>query len=248
MVGIIYKYTNTINGKSYIGQTVNPIQRHNGHLFDARNPKTHFHKALKKYGINNFTYEIVCSIESDNKEELKEKLNESEIKYIEFYDTYKNGYNSTKGGDGVLIDGSNWKFINVDKTKIVHSDGKHPNSHIKNNKKEKKEKMAYAKIKNKVLCIETNELFDSTRDVERKKGYKHQNIDSSCRNGCKSYGYHWKFIPVVKEDPSKYIDINKTLKENLEILFDNGIKIGRTKIANLLSDERRKERELLKKQ
>ena len=247
MVGIIYKYTNTINGKSYIGQTVNPIQRHNSHLSEAKTPKTLFHKALKKYGIESFTYEIICSVESNNKKELKEKLNECELKYIELYDTYRNGYNSTKGGDGVLIDGSNWKFINNDKINIVHSNGKHPNSHMRDGKKEK-EKMAYDKIKNKVLCIETNELFESTRDVERKKGYKHQNIDSSCRKGCKCHGYHWRFIPVVKKNPLEYIDINKTLKENMELLFNNGIKIGRTKVATILSDKRKKERELLKKE
>ena len=247
MIGIIYKYTNVINGKSYIGQTTDPIQRHNEHLIDAKKGKTHFHKALSKYGIENFEYTIIDTVNADNIFDLKKELNEKEIYYIEYYDTYKSGYNSTKGGDGVIIDGSNWRHINHDKHKtFAVSDGKHPNSHIKNNVKEK-EKMAYAKIKNRVLCIETNELFDSTRDVERKKGYKHQNIDAACRTGGKSYKYHWKFIPFEKKDPSEFIDIEKTLKENLEILFNMGIKIGRAKIGKLLSAKRKEKREKMLK-
>lgn len=47
----------------------------------------------------------------------------------------------------------------------------------------------------KVLCVETGEVFMSTRDVERKLGYDYSNIASCCRGNQKtSYGYHWKYI------------------------------------------------------
>ena len=46
---------------------------------------------MRKYGIENFTFSVIeeCS---------QEQLNEREIYWIEYYDTYKNGYNSTLGG------------------------------------------------------------------------------------------------------------------------------------------------------
>lgn len=91
-LGIIYKWTNKINNKSYIGQTCNEIGRKNDHL--KPRVKSHFHSAILKYGENNFLYEV---IERDIPEHL---LNEREIYWINFFDTYNNGYNMTKGGEG----------------------------------------------------------------------------------------------------------------------------------------------------
>ena len=56
---LIYKVTNTVNGKSYIGQTVQPMNvRKGGHLYSAfqQNSNFYFHKALRKYGKENFEW------------------------------------------------------------------------------------------------------------------------------------------------------------------------------------------------
>lgn len=93
MKGIIYKITNNVNGKSYIGQTRQGIQfRWCQHTNSKDN--SYFHKAIRKYGKDNFTIDILeeCPVEI---------LNEREIFYIAKYDTFKNGYNLTIGGDGV---------------------------------------------------------------------------------------------------------------------------------------------------
>lgn len=92
MKGIIYKITNTVNNKSYIGQTRQSIQfRWNQHT--SKKDNTYFHNAIQKYGKDNFTIEILeeCDVS---------ELNEKEIFYIAKYDTFKNGYNLTIGGDG----------------------------------------------------------------------------------------------------------------------------------------------------
>lgn len=92
MKGIIYKITNTVNNKSYIGQTRQSIQfRWNQHT--SKKDNTYFHNAIQKYGKDNFTIEILeeCNVEV---------LNEREIYYISKFDTFKNGYNLTIGGDG----------------------------------------------------------------------------------------------------------------------------------------------------
>lgn len=85
----IYKITNNINGKVYIGQSINIEKRweqHKGCYCDNL-----LSKAFIKYGINNFTFEI---LEECNQEELDDK----EIFYISYYDSYNNGYNNTLGG------------------------------------------------------------------------------------------------------------------------------------------------------
>ncbi len=96
--GIIYRFTCTLNNKSYIGQTIHPERRYNNHK--AAEGDSYFHNAIRSHGFDNFEYHIEETIEHDDKNVLKHKLNEREIYWISFYDTYKNGYNNTPGGDG----------------------------------------------------------------------------------------------------------------------------------------------------
>lgn len=97
-MGVIYCYTNLINGKKYIGQTINPTQRYNSHTSAAFNPKDSeydsiIHRAFRKYGLNNFSYEILA--EADTIEEL----NGLEMYFIAHYNTQvPNGYNIEAGG------------------------------------------------------------------------------------------------------------------------------------------------------
>ena len=92
MKGYIYKITNKVNGKSYIGQTRYTIEfRWRQHIHKKDN--TYFHNAIKKYGVDNF---IVEKLEECNIEDL----NEREIYYIAKYNTFKDGYNLTIGGNG----------------------------------------------------------------------------------------------------------------------------------------------------
>lgn len=96
MIGYIYKVTNKLNGKIYIGQTIQSIKdrwyRHCGKsgISDAE-MKMHIKRAILKYGKENFNIEILEECEQD-------KLNEREKYYISYFDSYKNGYNSTEGG------------------------------------------------------------------------------------------------------------------------------------------------------
>lgn len=95
----IYKITNKINGKIYIGQTIHTVEeRVQRHLRDALlyNINTHFYKAIKKYGMESFTYEAIDFAKT------KQGANEKECFYIKTLDTTNHaiGYNSTPGGDG----------------------------------------------------------------------------------------------------------------------------------------------------
>ena len=95
MRGFIYKITNTINGKSYIGQTIQNVKerfyQHCATKCSKAVSNMAIHRAIKKYGKSNFTVEVIEEIASAN-------LNDRERYWIKYYNSYNNGYNSTKGG------------------------------------------------------------------------------------------------------------------------------------------------------
>ena len=97
----IYVIKNNINNKLYIGKTTLTIEeRWKQHLKDShkRNlyEKRPLYRAMEKYGREHFYIELI---------EATDKPEEREIYWIDYYDTYHNGYNATRGGDGKsLID------------------------------------------------------------------------------------------------------------------------------------------------
>lgn len=99
-MGVIYKWTCKLNNKSYIGQTVNENARYKSHKKCLGNyhGKNHFHCALNKYSNEeDWDYSII----EDNVP--VEKLNERECFWISFYDSARNGYNSTYGGGQMIF-------------------------------------------------------------------------------------------------------------------------------------------------
>ena len=93
----IYKITNNINGKIYIGKTMRSIkQRWKEHLANIKKEECKnrpLYRAINKYGVENFSIEKI--------EECSDIILSDREKYwIEYYNSFKNGYNATKGGDG----------------------------------------------------------------------------------------------------------------------------------------------------
>ena len=94
----IYKITNDINQKVYIGQTSRSIEiRWKEHQRDIK--RTNFeirplYRAINKYGIEHFHIELI---------EETEYPNEREKYWIEYYQSFKNGYNATLGGEGKML-------------------------------------------------------------------------------------------------------------------------------------------------
>lgn len=153
--GIIYKITNKINGKSYIGQT---IQEDGFDIRYKNNLENNTHNErlkneIHKYGIENFNICKVFDIAMN-----KQSLDELEDYYICLYDCIKNGYNNKRG----------------------NSHGKSNKYEVYKSKKYKE----FRKGKNnprakKVICLTTGKIFDTT-----KQGGEFYNIDSSSITKC----------------------------------------------------------------
>ena len=92
-MGIIYCYKNKTNGKRYIGQTINPQQRKSAHISDSTHIDTKFYRAVRKYGWNNFEYEILAESEDRN------ELDKLEVDFIKSFNSIENGYNIRSGGE-----------------------------------------------------------------------------------------------------------------------------------------------------
>jgi len=111
MIGIIYKATNLITGKSYVGLTTKTLaERIHAHINKANIEKSIFQKSIKKHNIDNFNFQVIDS--ANTKEELINK----EIFWIHTENTlYPNGYNLTSGGEGTK------GMCNLVKSKISNS-------------------------------------------------------------------------------------------------------------------------------
>ena len=93
--GKIYKYTNLINGMVYIGQTKQTLEQRDYKHLTQLNDNTYFHRAIQKYGRENFSLELVEDNIPFNELDEKEKY------YIDYFESYYvtgKGYNLTQGG------------------------------------------------------------------------------------------------------------------------------------------------------
>src|ERR1700686_1957334 len=92
----VYCFTNKINGKVYIGKTKDTKKRYNKHK-KAPGDCPYFHKAIKKYGIDNFEFVIIGECLTED-EALKMEIRNI-VQYKSNIREY--GYNLTNGGDGI---------------------------------------------------------------------------------------------------------------------------------------------------
>lgn len=91
----LYKLTNQITGKSYIGITKYTVERRwKGHIHAAFTKKTNYKisNAIRKYGKDVWTKEILLEDVS------KDEIEELEILAIDMFDTVRTGYNTSFGG------------------------------------------------------------------------------------------------------------------------------------------------------
>lgn len=87
---IIYKITNKVNGKFYIGKTIKSAEeRFQKHRYNHQNQNTHLYKSMRKHGFDHFNIEVIEEVDGD--------INERECYWIEHLNPH---YNMTSGGEG----------------------------------------------------------------------------------------------------------------------------------------------------
>ena len=202
----IYKITNKINKKVYIGQSTNIEQRfikHKAELRGGYHHNKHLQKAWNKYGEINFKFEIIYVVPNFILDEkyIHDLLNKLEIDYILVYDStnINKGYNLTKGGK----DGS----YHTEETKKILSEkrigknnpmyGTHRNhseatkQKMKNSSPNKKRVAMIDKNSNEIIRI-----FESLSDINIYLNKEvHANVSAVCSGRRKTaYGYKWKFV------------------------------------------------------
>lgn len=219
---VIYKHTNLINGKMYIGKTCQNVEDRYGSNGCGYKACPYFYAAIKKYGWSNFSHEILYSGLS------LDEANKKEAECIKKYNsTDKNiGYNIRTGGDGFNSADSkalwqNEEYANKVKetnrknwsnpeykeriTSRMIESWKDPEKRKRRSQKAK-ERWANEEFHNKVVaavkesckravrCVETEKVYDSIVDACKEYNICHSNLIRSIRKGYRSGGVHWKYV------------------------------------------------------
>lgn len=200
---IIYKITNKINNKIYIGQTIRTLEeRVKEH---KRKKNCSLYKAFNKYGIENFDFEIIEKCNST------EEMNEKEIYWIKYYDCLMpKGYNLCEGG------GQTNGYTHKEESKIKMSKnrgryyGENNPFYGKTHTLEQKQKWSKERkgkdlskaieksIKSrqrKVINLDTMEIFNSIKEASEKYNLKDTHITRVCKGKRnKTGGYRWQYL------------------------------------------------------
>ena len=191
----IYKITNLINGKIYIGQTTRTLQqRWIEHCKPSSTNCVLLHNAIQKYGKENFIIEkidMACDLE---------ELNKKEIYWINYYDSANSdkGYNLSLGG-GVM----NISDVTRVKMSISHMGDKN-NFYGKHHTELSRRKMSllkrdkYIGDKNprarKIRCVENNKVFNTSREASVKMNVNKSSLCLCLKGKNKTAGgYHWEY-------------------------------------------------------
>lgn len=203
----IYKISNIINNKVYIGQTIRPIEdRFHRHINDAMNNvlDTHFARAIRAYGPDKFYIELLDTANS------QEELTQKEHEYILQYNSVEEGYNETDakskcGGNTYKNKTEQEMEIIKDKIRQTKLGGKNPRA---------------ASVKCRNIETEKELFFNSMAECATYFGKNnHQFISRRCRGEIKSlYEGKWEF--AYQEQDYKIFSArpNATRTKRVEVL------------------------------
>lgn len=204
---IIYKATNKLNGKIYIGQTIRPLDvRMAEHARQSASP---FDRAIRKYGLENFEVEVIDTADTID------ELNQKEIYWIKYYNTYEGeGYNACLGGDntkGFHHRAESKAKMSEAKSRMYIGEsnpfyGKHHSREVcerfseqrrgrKLSDEWKRHISEGSSAKVKVRNIETGEIFNSIKEAAKKYNIIPTHITRVCRGRRNTTGgYHWEYV------------------------------------------------------
>ena len=191
----IYKVTNKINGKVYIGQSVDIGRRWRQHM--TAEDDIYFHKAIQKYGVENFEWEVI--------EQCKKKdLDAREAYWIEYYDSFNKGYNCTKGGEGVSDgeDHPRWKGGPEYRKE-------YKKQYYEANKEQIKEKMK--ERSKEYYQAHKEQVKEKTKEYREVNKEKRREYDRQYREANKEKTKEYREVnkEKIKEKKKEYYEVNK---------------------------------------
>lgn len=202
--GIIYCAYNLVNGKRYIGQTVQRLSERKAAHYN-KNGAPFFHKALIKYKKEDWEWKVIDTAYT------KEELNNKEIFWIAFFDTtnpYK-GYNIQKGGQNTIQTKEEIKYARERLMNVI-----------------RKEYSLKDKMVKSILCVETGEIFCDCRAAANAYGIKsNSHITEVLKGKHKTAGgYHWAYSNDISCFKNAFfcVELNKTYISFLQASQEDG--------------------------
>ena len=194
-----------VTDKLYIGKTCRTYkQRWDAHKYQSKTFNDHFHRAIRKYGWENFVFEVL----HDNIDFIW--LDDWEIYYIDYYNTFKEGYNSTRGGGGtngvkcseetkIKIAEKQKGVPKTEETRIKMSNAKRGKSYTEKQKIAHRESLKYKKHTSKCVSVsqysrdgEFIKTYRTVKEAQLETGAR--DISSCCKGKRKtSKGFIWKY-------------------------------------------------------
>ena len=201
----IYKITNMVNKKVYIGKTSSTIEeRFREHIRTSKNKNAQgrpIYLAFRKYGIENFSIEEIECVETD------EIASERESYWIRQYHSYvgfkdARGYNATLGGDGKA-------YLDLNEDEILMEYNKCNSAYIIANKHHVSTNTVYRILKKydierknekEIVMIRNNKIIKKFKSQVEANLYFNKDPESRCignvlkHRAKTAYGYEWKFL------------------------------------------------------
>lgn len=198
----IYAITNRVNGKVYVGQSTRLGRRISQHKVRwkeySKKPDTKIYRAIEKHGIENFDFSVIeqCPVEM---------LNERETYWINFYDSFSNGYNATVGGNSRMAYWTGKKRDKATNEKIASKLRGSKQSEETKKKRvasllsayyAKKDKGIFVRARHRAVhCNELNRDFVSVKKCAEAIGVTESALIRALKQGRKCKGFSCSYIP-----------------------------------------------------
>lgn len=227
---IIYKATNKVNGKVYIGQTTKTLkERMNSHKKDSLRMNTYFYRAIRKYGWDNFEWEII-----DESATTIEELNRLEQYYIKLYDSFDNkqkGYNTQSGGKNYQMTAEEClkrsERVKGENNPMYGKEGTWKNKHFSEEHRRRISESLKGKPKDSIkgsknpsaktiINLTTGEKFGCIKDACQTYNISNTSIVNSAKNHISTQGNFWAFEDDIYDITGKEKKSHSKKVKNIE--------------------------------
>lgn len=238
-MGKIYKIVNDVNSKIYIGKTTRSLQtRFEEHIKNTSNYKSAISAAIQKYGEKHFQIQLI----EDNIPD--EQLNQKERYWINFYDSYRKGYNLTPGGDGKSLSDEEiadirqlWELglscseisnkLDLPHSTVYHRICKYPEYSVEENRKRAK-KDQYKEISQYNEQGKFIQKFYSITAASNQLKISDKQICTGAKKGYKVHGFYFAYGDeplIIKTNKKRVYQYDK--QGNLLNIFNGVRQAGR---------------------